>query len=158
MKIVPRNIRIPVLAAALAVAVPFATAASAASVDYFLKIDGIQGESVDDQHKGEIDVMSYSLGASHDATAKKKGACLSDIVITKRLDKASPILFANAVSGMVVPSATLTARKAGEGQKDFLVITLKEVIITSVQNGGGGDVPTESVSFSYGSLNLQYKP
>ena len=33
-----------------------------AAVDYFLKIDGIDGESTDDKHKGEIQLESYSFG------------------------------------------------------------------------------------------------
>ena len=33
-----------------------------AQVDYFLKLDGIPGESVDSKHKDEIDIMSFSFG------------------------------------------------------------------------------------------------
>ena len=33
-----------------------------AQVDYFLKIDGVDGESGDDKHKGEIEVESFSWG------------------------------------------------------------------------------------------------
>lgn len=33
-----------------------------ATVDYFLKIDGIDGESTDNKHKNEIDVLSWSWG------------------------------------------------------------------------------------------------
>jgi len=52
----------------------------------------------------------------------------------------------------------LTARKSGEGQKDFLKITLKEVFITSVQPSGSqqGDI-VESVSMSYASVDFAYK-
>ncbi len=32
------------------------------AVDYFLKIDGIAGESTDDKHKEWIDVLSFSWG------------------------------------------------------------------------------------------------
>lgn len=154
MKITVRNAAAAIAAAIGIVAVP----AASASVDYFLKIDGIPGESVDKAHANEIDVLSYSLGAARDATAKNKPACPRDIAFVKYLDRASPLLFANAVSGMAIPSATLTARKAGEGQRDFLIITLKDVIVTSVQNAGSTDAPVEQVSLGYGSLTLQYKP
>ena len=35
-----------------------------AAFDYFLKLDGIPGESTDAKHKGEIDVLSWSWGES----------------------------------------------------------------------------------------------
>jgi type VI secretion system secreted protein Hcp len=74
-------------------------------------------------------------------------------------DKASPVLAKHCVSGKHFPTMTLTARKAGEGQKDFLKVTLKEVLITSVQPAGssGGDV-TESVACSYKDVEFEYKP
>ena len=39
-------------------------AVGGAAVDYFLKIDGIDGESTDDKHKGEIQLESYTRGLS----------------------------------------------------------------------------------------------
>jgi len=39
-----------------------------ATVDYFLKLDGIEGESQDYKHKGEIDVESFSWGVSQVGT------------------------------------------------------------------------------------------
>ena len=41
--------------------------------DYFLKIDGIEGESADHKHKGEIDIMSYSMGATQTGTFSMGG-------------------------------------------------------------------------------------
>ena len=35
-----------------------------AAVDYFLKIDGLDGESRDSKHKGEIEISSFSWGMS----------------------------------------------------------------------------------------------
>jgi type VI secretion system secreted protein Hcp len=157
MKIAMRNVRGALLAAGLA-----SLAGSAmASVDYFLKIDGIDGESTDDRHKGEIEITSWSASAATAATTsgKSKGACIKDITFTKTLDKASPLLLANAVSGMNIPAATFVARKAGKDQQEYLKIELKDVIITSVQDAGstGESVPMESITLGFGSLNLQYK-
>ena len=39
-----------------------------AAVDYFLKIDGIDGESKDDKHKDEIDIESWSWGETQTGT------------------------------------------------------------------------------------------
>jgi type VI secretion system secreted protein Hcp len=146
---------------AAAVAVTFATPLAHASVDYFLKIDGIDGESTDERHKGQIEVLSWSVGASRDATSKNK-PCVRDITITKVLDKATPILFVNAVSGMTIPNATLVARKSAAGAaggQEYFVMTLKDVVVTSVQDGGSTEgTPVEQISLAFGSLTLQYKP
>ena len=40
-----------------------------AAFDYFLKLDGIPGESIDAKHKGEIDVLSWSWGESQEIAA-----------------------------------------------------------------------------------------
>ncbi|MCJ7600165.1 MAG: type VI secretion system tube protein Hcp, partial [Desulfobulbaceae bacterium] len=37
--------------------------------DDFLKIEGIDGESTDDKHKGWIEVLSYNWGVSQMASA-----------------------------------------------------------------------------------------
>jgi type VI secretion system secreted protein Hcp len=74
-------------------------------------------------------------------------------------DKASPVLAKKCAQGVHFPTVTLTARKSGEGQKDFLKVTMKEVFITSVQPSGAsqGDI-MESVSMSYGDIEFAYKP
>ena len=35
------------------------------AVDYFLKLDGVTGESTDQQHTGEIELASWSWGATN---------------------------------------------------------------------------------------------
>jgi type VI secretion system secreted protein Hcp len=154
MKITQRNARHVVAAVAFALAAPMA---HAASVDYFLKIDAIPGESTDDRHKDEIQVLSLSLGAARDATTKKGAACLSPLNFIKAYDKASPLLFANAVSGMTIATATLTARKAGREQAEFLVITLRDVQVSAVLDSASSEAPIESVSLTFGTLTMQYK-
>ena len=74
-------------------------------------------------------------------------------------DKASPVLAKNCASGKHFPTVVLTARKAGEGQKDFLKVTMKEVFVTSLAPSGGseGDI-VESVSASYKDIEFAYKP
>jgi type VI secretion system secreted protein Hcp len=69
------------------------------------------------------------------------------------------VLAKHCVGGKHFKDVKLTARKAGEGQKDFLVVTMKEVFINSVQPGGsqGGDV-MEQVSCSYKDIEFAYKP
>ena len=78
----------------------------------------------------------------------------------KRTDKASPKLFLACCTGEHIPSATLTVRKAGTTQQDYLVLTLSDIIVSSTQNGGSassGDIPTETVSLNFTKIEIQYQ-
>jgi type VI secretion system secreted protein Hcp len=133
----------------------------------FLKIDGIDGESHFDGHKGEIDVLSWSWGVSQTATTHVGGgggagrANVSDLSFVHSVDLATPNLLKNCFIGKHIGSATLTQRKAG-GDKSlpFLAIKMTDVIISSVSSGGsdgGGERPTESVSLNFAQVEFTYK-
>jgi type VI secretion system secreted protein Hcp len=133
--------------------------------DSHIKFDGVDGESTHKDHKGEIEVMSWSWGVSQASGGGSGGgsgkgkAIPQDFHFVHTYDKASTVLAKHCVSGKHFKDVKLTSRKAGEGQKDFLVITLKEVFITSVQPSGaaGGDV-LEQVNCSYKDIEFAYKP
>jgi len=133
------------------------------STDSHIKFDGVEGESAHKDHKNEIEVVSWSWNVSQPAGPSGGGsgkgkAIPGDFVFTHKYDKASPVLAKHCASGKHFKDAKLTARKAGEGQKDFLVLTMKEVFITSVQpaGGSGGDI-FENVSCSYKDIEFEYK-
>jgi type VI secretion system secreted protein Hcp len=130
------------------------------AVDMFLKLDGIDGESVDIKYQKWIECLSFSWGISDGSkTTNAPGkapsarrAQVSDLSITKYLDAASPKLFESVCEGGHISEATLVMRKAGEKPLEFYKIKLQDVLISSVQNGGaGGGVATELVSFSFSS-------
>ncbi|HET7730766.1 MAG TPA: type VI secretion system tube protein Hcp [Usitatibacter sp.] len=147
------------LAASLMLALPVTTIAA---VDAFLKIDGIDGESTDPQHPGHIAIESWSFGATQTLSSSTTGraggkSCLTDLSLVKYVDKASPLLLSATMTGMHIPTAVISVRKAGEGQKDYLIYTLTDVLVSSVSQAAGGDVPMESVSFNFGSLKIKYE-
>ena len=134
------------------------------AIDTHIKFDGVEGESIHKDHKGEIEVLSWSWGVSNvnlgGGTGSGKGkANPGDFSFMHLYDKASPILAKKCAQGVHFKEVVLTARKSGEGQKDFLKVTMKEVFITSCQPAGsqGGDI-VESVSMSYGEIEFAYKP
>lgn len=134
------------------------------AIDTHIKFDGVTGESLHADHKGEIDVLSWSWGVSNVSQLSGGGsgkgkANPGDLVFHHTYDKASPELAKRCANGLHFKEVVLTARKSGEGQKDFLKITMKEVFITSVQpaGGSGGDI-TESVSMTYADIGFSYKP
>lgn len=139
--------------------------ADAAAVDYFLKIDGIEGESFDDRHKGEIDVMSFSWGMSNSGTFASgvgSGAgkvSFGSIRLNTAVSKASPMIFESVATGKHFPNVTLSAVRTGAIGEEFLKITLTDVMITSFQTGGTvGEVPTDSFRLNYAKIEFEYKP
>jgi type VI secretion system secreted protein Hcp len=134
------------------------------SSDSHIKLDGVEGESDHKDHKGEIAVLSWGWGVQQPTALSGGGsgkgkAVPSDFTFTHLYDKASPVIAKHCASGKHFPTMKLTARKAGEGQKDFLVVTMKEVLVTSVQPSGstGGDI-IEQVSCTYKDIEFAYKP
>jgi type VI secretion system secreted protein Hcp len=136
------------------------------AIDYFLKIDGISGESLDSKHKGEIEVESWSWGESNPAQPGGGGGGgagkvqMQDLAFTTRFSKASPQLILACASGKHFKDAVLTARKAGKGQQEFLTFSLSDVLVSAYQTAGaGGDVlPGDSVSLNFSKIQVEYKP
>ena len=124
----------------------------------FLKLDGIKGESTDHKHKGEIEVESFSLGISGGQGSSGGGGgagkvSFQSFTITKKLDKASPLLFKAAAKGTHFKEATIVFRKAGKGQQEFLEYKLDQVLISSLQDGTSPKgSPIEQVTFKFAKI------
>jgi type VI secretion system secreted protein Hcp len=137
-----------------------------AAVDYFLKIDGIDGESNDSKHKGEIDVESWSWGESQAGSSASGGGggsgkvSMQDFHFVMKMNKASGPLFLACATGKHVKKAVLTCRKAGGKQEEFLVVTMSDLLVSSYQTGGSGHgdiVPTDQISINFAKIVLHYK-
>ena len=138
-----------------------------AAVDYFLKIDGIPGESRDAKHKDEIELESFSwgetnLGGPAGAGAGGGGAGkvqVEDLHVVMKLNKASPLLLLACATGQHFKQAVLTARKAGKAQLEFLVFKFKDVLVSSYHTSGHTDAePIDQVSFDFGQIQVEYRP
>ena len=136
------------------------------SASIFARIGMIKGESQDDKHKDEIDVLSWSWGLAQSGTTAQGGGGgagkvhFQDLSFTHHVDKASPVLMTRCATGQHIKEATITVRKAGEGQVEYLVITMSDVLVTSVSASGaaGGDGPIEDVTLAFAKVDLEYKP
>lgn len=135
-------------------------------VDYFLKIDGIEGESTDKKHAKEIDVDAWTWGESQTgsgAPGSGGGAgkvSMQDFSFTMKFNKASPKLMLACATGKHIKSATLAVRKAGQGQQDYLTLTFVDVLVSSFQTGGSeasGLLPLDHVSLRYARIEVEYK-
>ena len=135
------------------------------AVDIFAKLGDIEGESTDDKHKDEVEVLSYSWGVTNPAHIGTGGgggagrATFQDLSIVHKIDKASPQLLRACATGQHLKEATITFRKAGKAQQEFLIIKMNDVIITGVvQNSPSSEVESETVRLEFGQVDWEFKP
>jgi type VI secretion system secreted protein Hcp len=145
-------------------------AAATAATDMFLKLGDIKGESIDAQHKGEIDVLAWSWGESDGSGAAKRGRnggsaasdCIQDLSLTKYIDRATPDIIMDAVLGRSIREGVLTLRRAGglkELPQAYLTLTLSDVTISSYSTGGSGgeDRLTENITLHFQKMEGAYR-
>lgn len=134
------------------------------AVDMFMKIDKLGGESKDEKHKDTIDVLAWSWGMSQSGTTHMGGgagagkANFQDLSFTKWIDKTSTNLMLACAKGTHFDEAKLTVRKAGDTPLEYLIITMKDLIVTSVSTGGSGgeDRLTENVTLNFSFVSVTY--
>ena len=130
--------------------------------DMFLKIDGIEGESQDAKHKGEIQLESFSWGASNASRVSTGGgggagrASFQDFQFTAVTTKASPLLLQSCVSGTHHKTAVLTVRKAGEIPFDFYKVSLTNVLVSFYKDAepNSDTAPTDDVGLVFQKLSF----
>src|SRR5262245_28358400 len=135
------------------------------AVDYFLKLDGIPGESMDGKHKDEIQVLSYAFAEKQHGTFAHGGGGgagkvrMEDFKFTMHANKASPKLFLACATGQHIPKAVLTVRKSGGRQEDYMKIIFTNLLVSSYGTGGsGGDVlPVDAIALNFEEIEFEYK-
>ncbi len=138
-----------------------------AAVDYFLKIEGIEGESQDSKHKNEIDIESWSWGETQSGSHAYGGGGgagkvnMQDFNFAMHVNKSSPKLLLACASGQHIKSALLTCRKAGKEQQEYLKIKFSDLLISSYQTGGSageGLVPVDQITLNFSKIEYEYYP
>ena len=134
------------------------------AVDFFLKIEGIDGESVDTGHEKWIELQSWSWGESNAGSSTAGGGLgsgkvsMQDFHFVARRSKASPTLMLACATGQHIQKAQLEARKAGGKQEVFLQITLENVLVSSYQLGGQdpGGHTQDQLSLNFAKIEMKY--
>ena len=137
-----------------------------AAVDFFLKVDGIEGESTDAKHTNEIDVQSWSWGETQTGTFAGGGGggagkvSMQDFHFTMTVNKATPKLMLACATGQHIGKAVLACRKAGGEQQEYMIVTMSDLLVSSYQTGGSqGDlVPVDQISLNFSKIEIEYKP
>jgi type VI secretion system secreted protein Hcp len=134
-----------------------------AVADMFLKITGVTGEAQDVDHKGEIEVVSWSWGlqapAAMGGAASTTGrAALQELVVNKRVDLATPTLMQMVRNHKVVSSAILSVRKAGKTPLEYFRIELVDVRVTAVMSNPEAAELMERLQLSFNKIRVTYTP
>jgi type VI secretion system secreted protein Hcp len=137
------------------------------AVDMFLELDGINGESVDSEHKGKIDILAWSWGIANTGTFQHGSgggggkSSFQDLAITKYIDSASPTLMLDCANGAHIAKGKISVRKAG-GDKplEYLTIELTKILISAYNTGGSGgeDRLTENINLNFAEVKVTYTP
>jgi type VI secretion system secreted protein Hcp len=141
------------------------------NADYFLKVDGIAGESTDAQHPGEIELNSYAWSKNDIPGLEQSGTTGSgggggagkvqghDIFFTTNVSKASPQLMLATANGKHIKEAVLSVRKAGKTQQQFMVIKLTDVLVSSYRTTGQDQkLPADEFSLTFAKIEFSYIP
>jgi len=125
----------------------------------FLRIDGIFGGSTDPDHRGWIDVLSYSIGTYTLTSVGGAGRPVAEpFNITKPIDKATPIIAFSVNDGSHIRRVDLEIVNDESGV--FMKYELEDVLIVSDRQNGnafGQTQPLEETSFEYEKITWTYR-
>jgi type VI secretion system secreted protein Hcp len=135
-----------------------------AVADFFLKLEGITGESQDKTHSGELELLSWAWGVSNagsfssgtgGGTAK---AQFQDMSFTKRMDMASNAVFQFCATGKHIGSGTLTCRKAGgDSPVEYYVVNFTNALVSSYNSSGSGtELPIDHFTLNFEEFQATY--
>lgn len=137
--------------------------------DTFLQLEGLQGGSIEVNHKGSLEITGYNLAATQSIsrTASSSGGAtvgriyLSDFSITKFVDAATPKLLAACCAGQHFKKATLSVYRAGGDKQKYMEVIFENLIVSGFYSGNIFDTlpkafPEDVVWFSYSKIKMVY--
>jgi type VI secretion system secreted protein Hcp len=134
---------------------------------WFLKLDGIPGDSTYSTHKGEIDIDAWSWGGSSAGSLAFGGGggagkvTLQDFHFVTQISSASPKVFLACATGSHLKDALLSGvRNVGKGKgNDLVKYKLGDVSVTNFQHGDDREgTPRDSFSLSFSKVEVSYFP
>lgn len=141
------------------------------ATNFFLKLEtpNIEGESTDSNHTKELELLSWSHSFNQPTKPTRstagggtvEQANHSDFSVTKYIDSGTDDLLKMCWSGKMIGKGTFTAYRADGDNKSvkYLTIEMENIVVSNISfGGGGGDLPTETLSLAYGKVTYTYTP
>lgn len=128
----------------------------------YLKIGDIDGESTERAHKDWILIEGFSQGiaaaqSTTGASRQRATAVFEDLMLTKKIDKATPKLMEMCAKGQMAPELELDM--VSKDGRLYYKITLNNVRIKSIRTSTSGDAdhaPVDEVAFSFTKIKWEY--
>ena len=137
------------------------------AVDVYLSVQTkragkLKGESQAAGHVDEIEVHGWIWGVAASAALGSSQATgrrsYKHLTVLKHIDAASTALMSVLARNDEVKEARLSMRKAGEGQRDFLVVTLTNARVMSLDiDCDDSGITTERVALSFTKVQVDYE-
>jgi type VI secretion system secreted protein Hcp len=135
------------------------------SIDIFLKIDDVKGESLDATHRDEIELQSWhwsmsQRGSAHAGSGSGTGkVSVGDLAFTKYTDLSTPTLLKMCCAGKHFRAAVLIVRKAGKTPLEYVKLTMNDGVVSSMHFGEerSDDRMTETVTLNFASFSYEYR-
>lgn len=130
--------------------IAFTPSVRAQTLDTFMHIDGIVGDSTAVRHEGDIVLTSYSqsFGTKN----------CSRVIAVKSLDRASPALISRAAGNILIPSVIISIVKPGANPLEFFKATLETVLIERVDLNDDGTRLAEQLVLKPRNIRIEYRP
>jgi type VI secretion system secreted protein Hcp len=130
----------------------------------FMHFDGIDGNATATGYTGWIEVNSFQFGAGRGISTPTGGAenreasaaSVSEVTVTKPMDKASPKLFEAALIGEAGKVVKIAMTRAGKELKELCIYKFEETLVSGYSVSSGGDTPTESLSLNFVKFEYSY--
>ena len=133
----------------------------------YIKFQGIDGSSEETMHKHWSAVYNISGGvarpvASGSGRQTIEKATLTDYVVVKGFDKASPQLFQKSCQGEVFKKVEIdqVSNVGGQHANTVVRIVLEDVYISNYsshsQQSANGVLPIETLSLNYAKIEVEY--
>lgn len=137
-----------------------------AQTNIFLKLDSVDGESLDQDHQNWIEVESFTWGVDNPSSfaigqgGQATQAHVASIGVQKRMDNSSVTLFKNCTTGKHIQSGTISCMKLdGDTRVEYMKVELTDIMVSNVQISGVGSeqVVQEHVSLVFAKFKETYK-
>lgn len=134
----------------------------------YMQFDGgrIKGNATHGAHKEWMDLHSFQFGVGRGistptgATGNRDAShpSISEVVVSRTTDAASPKLFEEACVGQKGVPVVIHFVTTGNPGETYLEITLTNTLISGLSTTTGGDRPTESISLNFTKIEYKYIP
>jgi type VI secretion system secreted protein Hcp len=132
-------------------------------VDYFLKLQGAEGESQQTNFTNQIKVLSWNFGGYSESTVGRTSGSgagkvtMQPLNVVCEMDAGYTKMAGFLTQGKHLTQGILSAVKNGSSNQAYIIITMTEVFVASLSVQAADQVPVVNISLTYKSIQTEYK-